>query len=148
MKVVINRCFGGFGLSDMAIEMIMKRKGLDCYRYEWKFKNDSEEYTRVDNFSSNLGLGTYYSTADLGKKVNKIPDDKYWYYGRLERTDEDMIAVIEEIGDHAYYFNYDWRIDPFVVADEINATVERMVAETGHDKINIACCRARTSVQI
>ena len=49
-------------------------------------------------------------------------------------------AMIEEIGDHAYYFNYDWRIDPFVVADEINATVERMVAETGHDKINIACC--------
>ena len=49
-------------------------------------------------------------------------------------------AMIEEVGDHAYYFNYDWRIDPFVVADEINATVERMVAETGHDKINIACC--------
>ncbi len=49
-------------------------------------------------------------------------------------------AMIEEIGDHAYYFNYDWRIDPFVVADEINATVERMVAETGHDKVNIACC--------
>lgn len=49
-------------------------------------------------------------------------------------------AMIEEIGDHAYYFNYDWRIDPFVVADDINATVERMVAETGHDKVNIACC--------
>lgn len=49
-------------------------------------------------------------------------------------------AMIEEIGDHAYYFNYDWRIDPFVVADEINETVERMVSETGHDKVNIACC--------
>lgn len=49
-------------------------------------------------------------------------------------------SMIEEIGDHAYYFNYDWRIDPFVVADDINETVERMVSETGHDKINIACC--------
>ena len=49
-------------------------------------------------------------------------------------------AMIEEIGDHAYYFNYDWRLDPFVVADKINETVERMVEETGHDKINIACC--------
>ena len=49
-------------------------------------------------------------------------------------------TMIEEIGDHAYYFNYDWRIDPFVIADEINETVERMVAETGHDKVNIACC--------
>lgn len=49
-------------------------------------------------------------------------------------------AMIEEVGDHAYYFNYDWRIDPFVIADKINATVERMVEETGHKKINIACC--------
>ena len=101
MKVVINRCFGGFGLSDMAIEMIMKRKGLDCYRYEYKFKNDGEDYIRVDGFSSNLGLGNYYSTADLGKKVDKIPDENFWYYGRLDRTDEDMIAVIEEIGEEA-----------------------------------------------
>ncbi|MBR2868720.1 MAG: hypothetical protein IKB88_06630 [Clostridia bacterium] len=49
-------------------------------------------------------------------------------------------SMIDEVGDHAYYFNYDWRIDPFVVADDINETVERMVKETGHDKINIACC--------
>lgn len=49
-------------------------------------------------------------------------------------------SMIDEIGDHAYYFNYDWRIDPFVVADDINEMVERMVEETGHDKINIACC--------
>ncbi len=49
-------------------------------------------------------------------------------------------AMIEEIGDHAYYFNYDWRLDPFVVADEINEIIETMVRETGHDKINIACC--------
>lgn len=49
-------------------------------------------------------------------------------------------AMIEEIGDHAYYFNYDWRIDPYVVADGINETVERMLEETGHDKVNIACC--------
>ncbi len=49
-------------------------------------------------------------------------------------------TMIEEIGDHAYYFNYDWRIDPFVVADEINEMIETMVEETGHDKVNIACC--------
>ena len=49
-------------------------------------------------------------------------------------------SMIEEIGDHAYYFNYDWRIDPFVVADDINEMIERMVEETGHDKVNVACC--------
>ena len=49
-------------------------------------------------------------------------------------------TMIEEIGDHAYYFTYDWRIDPFVVADEINEMVETALRETGHDKVNIACC--------
>lgn len=99
MKIVINRCFGGFGLSDKAIEMIMERKGLNCYRYEIQFKRNGEEYIRVDNFSSGNLLGAYYTTADLGERVSEIPNDKYWYYGRLERTDEDMISVIEELGE-------------------------------------------------
>ena len=28
MKVVINRCFGGFGLSDEAIELYAEKKGI------------------------------------------------------------------------------------------------------------------------
>ena len=33
MKVAINRCFGGFGLSSLAISEILKRKGMDCFVY-------------------------------------------------------------------------------------------------------------------
>ena len=35
MKIAINRCFGGFGLSDKAIEMIMKRKGFGYGLFWW-----------------------------------------------------------------------------------------------------------------
>ncbi len=50
-------------------------------------------------------------------------------------------TCIETFGDgHTYYVNYDWRLDPFVVADDINAAVEAAVSETGHQKVSIVCC--------
>lgn len=49
-------------------------------------------------------------------------------------------SSIEEFGgDHTYYFTYDWRLDPFVVADEIEATVNKALEETGHDKVSLVC---------
>lgn len=50
-------------------------------------------------------------------------------------------TCIETFGEgHTYYINYDWRLDPFVVADDINAAVESAIENTGHDKVNIICC--------
>ena len=102
MKIAINRCFGGFSLSHKAIEMIMKRKGLGCYRYkQTKYRHISgvDEYTRLDG--DEPYSFAHYSTTDLGKNIEKIPNENYWYYGVLERTDEDLTSVIEELGDEA-----------------------------------------------
>lgn len=41
--------------------------------------------------------------------------------------------------DHTYYFTYDWRMDPYDIADEIHETVERACEETGHDKVKLVC---------
>lgn len=105
MKLVVNKCFGGFGLSDKAIEMVMNRKGLDCFRYEkTKFRYDYgvDEYTRRDIVNHNTHFSLiYYQTKDLGKKTNKLPNETSWYYGRLERNDADLIAVVEELGKEA-----------------------------------------------
>ena len=103
MKLVINKCYGGFGLSDKAIEMIMKRKGLGCYRYKqtkYSFESGINEYIRCEEFDENT-LFTYYQTEDLGEKVNNLPSETCWYYGNLERNDEDLIAVVEELGEEA-----------------------------------------------
>ena len=43
----------------------------------------------------------YYHTTDLGDVVEELPNESHWYYGNLERTDEDLIAVIEELGSDA-----------------------------------------------
>lgn len=42
-------------------------------------------------------------------------------------------------GENVYYFTYDWRLDPYVIADKINDTVELAKRISGKDKVNIVC---------
>ena len=73
MKVVINRCYGGFNLSFEAYKLIAKRKG-------W--------IVATNDFYID------YWIPELGK-------DKKYYCHDLERTDPDLVAVVEELGEKA-----------------------------------------------
>lgn len=42
-------------------------------------------------------------------------------------------------GDRVYYFNYDWRLNPLDIADDINKTVNRAMSENNSEKVNILC---------
>ncbi len=42
-----------------------------------------------------------------------------------------------EIAD--YYFYYDWRLSPMLIADELLAYIERVKTATGKDKVSIVC---------
>ena len=104
MKLVVNKCYGGFGLSDKAIEMIMNRKGLNCFKYKqtkYAHYDGVDEWTRYETFD-NHNMFVHYQTEDLGKTVDKLPNETSWYYGRLERDDVDLIAVVEELGTEAW----------------------------------------------
>ena len=101
MKAVVNRCYGGFSLSDRAIEMLMKRKGLECFRYKqtkYLFKDGANEYTRCNEFENDSSIFLYYQTEDVGEKIDKLPKETYWHYEDIERTDNDLIEVVEELG--------------------------------------------------
>ncbi len=78
MKIVKNTCYGGFGLSHEAHVELAKRKGLTiCWR---------EEYS----------MHHYYTSPDMN-------DDSYWYPASdMERTDPDLIAVIEKLGKKSW----------------------------------------------
>lgn len=38
-----------------------------------------------------------------------------------------------------YDFEYDWRLDPMVIADDLNTYIEKVKKTTGHDKVVIKC---------
>ncbi len=73
----------------------------------------------------------------------KYPFSMDNYPEMLEGTDNEMgmLHTFSDVfgGDHVYYVNYDWRLDPFVVADEINDAVRLATENTGHKKVNLVC---------
>lgn len=104
MKIVINKCFGGFGLSLLAHKEYLKRKGKKAFFYkqtmnEWR--DDKNEYIRMEKLTESDRFD-FCATKDLGKKTNKWPDSKdNFYYGDVDRTDPDLVAVVEKLGDDA-----------------------------------------------
>lgn len=91
----------------------------------------------------------YYTMDEDGNSLYNVtmpsyPESADKYQNLCEGTDFEYGIVrtcIEEFGEgHTYYINYDWRLDPFVVADDINSAVESAISNTGHDKVNIICC--------
>ena len=54
--------------------------------------------------------------------------------------DYKTVPIVEDsrFGIPAYNFFYDWRVSPLEVADELDLYIERVLAETGAEKINIS----------
>lgn len=73
MKVVINRCYGGFGLSHEAIMRYAELKGFENFTFE------------EGKFFSN-----YYHVGD-----------EFFYSYNIERNDPVLIQVVEELGENA-----------------------------------------------
>jgi hypothetical protein len=86
-KIVINTCYGGFGLSESSLEDYKKRKNItDENFYHWDIPRDcphlvamvEEGGTDVDGIYSEL-------------KVVDVPDDANWYieeYDGMEHVAE------------------------------------------------------------
>ena len=87
MKVVINRKFGGFGISDKATEWLINEKGWTLTHYT---KNDladpDADFVANDEHIAMLGL---YSFAHWWRSENEL------------RCHPDLIACIESLGSKA-----------------------------------------------
>lgn len=97
MKVVINRCFGGFGLSPLAVKEYLKRKGMECFCYDDSCR---DKLKKVDFESANIFVS--FSTKDLGKETTwKCLEDSYFSPRDIPRNDSDLVEVVEVLGEKA-----------------------------------------------
>lgn len=76
MKVVINNCFGGFGLSDEAEAWLYKR-GLDVNDFG-TFTNENKLRTQPLLVECVETLGKDVNTSYSELKIIEIPDDVDW----------------------------------------------------------------------
>ena len=103
MQVVINNCFGGFGLSLKAQKRYAELKGFALFfykqtRYPWD--GDKEEFTKITDIDKNC-FGSLSITKDLGNVTDSLPDGSYFFSHNIERTDPVLLQVIQELGDAA-----------------------------------------------
>jgi hypothetical protein len=87
VKVVINRCWGGFALSDEAIEAFLNRKSIPWEKTPCKYDIGNSEYWVK-------GSCEYLD-----------------HYEMIQgRNDLDLVAVVEELGDKANGFSAELKV--------------------------------------
>ena len=87
--IVINRCYGGFSLSQAAKELLAQKKGLpvgEVYDHIWDDKRDDKDLVAV---VQELGVEANSGHSDL--KIVEIPEDVKWYIDEY-----DGIEVVHE----------------------------------------------------
>jgi len=107
MKVILNKCFGGFSPSHEAYKLYAKKKGLKLFAYEL---SADLRYKRADD---KTGILITYTTRDYGDhpKYNVFfEENDILYLGSDHREDPVLIEVVEELGKKASSFVSDLRI--------------------------------------
>lgn len=105
MKVIINRCFGGFSISNLALKKYCELKGKTAYFYtEESFRG---KYTLIS--CEEPSMFAYCCTKPI--KDGESPfDNDFVSSSDFERDDEILIKVVEELGKKANGMCADLRI--------------------------------------
>lgn len=99
-KVILNKDYGGFGISKIGYELYARKMGLNLYMYETDFKGKDCFYKKTHNDA----LFTQYFTKDFGDNANISKEDYKDYSLNLDeshREDPILIEVVEELKEKA-----------------------------------------------
>lgn len=138
MKVVINRCYGGFSLSKEACKRYWEIKGVPVYI------EDDKRYTSLGLFTvwfipeeerikTKEGEEFYNMNMDDRKAYNHEYSKQTWYDSRVDRSDPVLVQVVEELGEKAS--GRCAELDIVNIPDDVNYQIEEYdgkewVAET------------------
>jgi hypothetical protein len=124
MKVVINRCYGGYGLSEKAILRYLEIKGHKVW-VEPDYRNDIYWLVAPEDRMVRKS-GKAFSSMCIEDRIehNRKLSEQTFYYKNIERNDPVLVQVVEELGKEANG-NYakleiieipddvDWEIDEY-----------------------------------
>ena len=132
-RVILNKCFGGFGVSKEAYELYAKKKGIDVFHYTQKnLKNEIYTYATDDNRSFD-----FHFTKDFGDNVYISNEDFKKYFLNLDenfREDKTLIEVVEELGEKANTFYSNLKI--VEIPDDLDYVIDNYDGiETLHQKV-------------
>lgn len=110
MKVVINRCYGGFELSFEAVVAIAARKNQPCFIYErigdypaTAGAYESKMYQKIDE-QKRKGKIFFVLAQDLGDTCTEMALNQATHLRldrEIDRADPDLVAVVESMGELA-----------------------------------------------
>jgi len=87
MKVVINACYGGFGLSHKGYQRYAELVGKEL---TWRIDEITKKVYGEDVGPEDVSMGVHYEL-----------DGEHFYAGDLRRDDPIIIKVVEELGEEA-----------------------------------------------
>jgi hypothetical protein len=100
-KIVINKCYGGFGISHEAIMAYAKLSGIKLYAYVNARRADTNfsKYIEYDPKSDESYFCIHYSSIpyEESNDINK----GYFSTHDIKRDDPILIKVVEELGEAA-----------------------------------------------
>jgi hypothetical protein len=126
-EILVNKCYGGYGLSPLAVKKVTERKGKECFFFKISFLgggSSSYEPINIDEcegsilwvaFSANnpnelLGHcnNNWFSISEEERaKYNEDYNAIKLDYGReSSREDPDIVAVFKELGSEKFSGQY------------------------------------------
>ena len=104
MKIVINRCHGGYGLSYEAVMRYLELKGIDVYPEKNEGGWGHWTYWLVkpeDRLEQKEGEDFHSMSMEERQAYNKQYSDETFEENCIDRDDEVLVRVVEELGDDA-----------------------------------------------
>lgn len=103
MKIVINACYGGFGLSHKAMMRYFEIKGQTVYPEKVKPFFDSLIFNKEKNDDDDIFFSYWmYWTLPQEKRKDSLgiknPTAEHIDYYNIERNDSALVQTVEELG--------------------------------------------------